>query len=694
MNRLPQTSINGNCSIDEELIEYTATHHEFQKIIESEEYTQDLTVYKEIVKRIAFLEAPDIELIINTYFNTPEWEQLGEKPEFIDECLKTVEQNEKYTTKNTQLQTKTTYTLADFDKALEIATVGTKRENLEKAEWLISTFLINHPRSTIEKLIVTDIKDRFKFNREEINILKKVLKEKMIESGYEQETGPDGIFDLDTVTGRNHIYRTFADEYIKTHNVKCINGKLRKYVDGVYPESDENVDFIKSEIMQIGLSHKVNLADNNINAVLKLIENSTRVKLEECEPRNDSVLVVNNGILNTKTWELEEFSTEKVYFSKIPVDYDQNAKIPEIFLRYVETVFKGNEDQKDLFQEMFGYTLCKNYKYQVMFYLLGPGGNGKGIALSLLRYILGDHNVSAESLFQLTDHLNVDYHIAKLYGKHVNICGDISCKKVDNTENLKKLTSNTDPVTARHVKERPFVFLNYAKIIVAMNRLPETDAFTTGDKRRNVIISFNNKFVETSGEIHALQDVIRDSGELPGVLLWAIEGLKRLEVNQRFSDKRTIAQRANEYEKKSRPVQYFVEERLEESVLNILPNIFLNEDFSRFCKKSGATELSDREIKKLILRECFEAGWEVRNKLIRVNILPCPVQDALKAAGVRAKYLRCYMGIKIVDPEPEQTIISEYTLQGDVQESKESVKNLLVTSDPEKALKFLEDEIV
>ena len=333
--------------------------------------------------------------------------------------------------------------------------------------------------------------------------------------------------------------------------------------------------------------------------------------------------------MHLDTWEIEEFSPDKIYFSKIPVDYVPDAGKPTMFNNYVDSCFKGNEAQKDLLQELFGYTLLKNYKYQNIFYLLGHGGNGKGIALSILGYLLGEHNYASESIHQLTDHLQVDYHVAKLHGKHANICGDISIKTIVNTETIKKLTSNTDPVAARNPYERPFSFVNYAKIIVALNRLPQTDAFTTGDKRRNLIISFNNKFSETDNEIKGLQCVIRDAGEMPGILLWAIEGLKRLEANQKFSDTRTIAQKAVEYEKKSRPARYYVEERLEELSGNLVPNALVYEDFNRFCVAIGAAELSQNEIKRSILQECYEAGWDVTNKITRVKSLPDLTQKLL-----------------------------------------------------------------
>ena len=285
------------------------------------------------------------------------------------------------------------------------------------------------------------------------------------------------------------------------------------------------------------------------------------------------------------------------------------------------------------------------------------------------------HNYASESINQLTDHPQVDYHVAKLHGKHMNICGDIDCKKIVNTETIKKLTSNTDPVTARNPYERPFSFINYAKIIVALNRLPQTDAFTTGDKRRNLIISFNNKISETPGEIKDLQNVILNAGEMPGILLWAIEGLKRLEANQKFSDSRTIAQRAIEYDKKSRPARYYLEERLEDSPMNIVPNALVYEDFNRHCLKNGAAELSPDEIKKSILQECFAAGWEVQNKNTRVTSLPDITQKLLKEMGFDHKYIRCFYGIAITRVQERQTTASDFfsltELESDILKFKE-----------------------
>jgi len=516
-----------------------------------------------------------------------------------------------------------------------------------------------------EVFVKNEVAAKFELKIKDIQAtISKVLKERISSKSKSNDSGIDGnnnrTFDLNSVSGRNDIYRAFADEYIAKNKVKCINGKLRRYQDGIYPESEEAIDFVKTEVMKIGLSHGVNLADNNITATLRMIENSTRVRIEDCEPNKDNVIVVNNGILNLKTWELEDFNENKVYFSKLPFDYDPNAPKPEKFLKFIEMAFRDNQEQGLLAQELAGYTLLKNYKYQAYFYLLGSGGEGKGTYLEILRNMLGEHNVSAASLYQLSDHLNLDYHVIELYGKSANICGDAGCKKMGNTETLKKLTSNTDPVRGKRVRERPIDFINHAKIIIALNRLPETNAFTLGDRRRCVIINFNNKVrLDTKEEIKALGDVIKNSGEMPGVLNWMIEGLKRLEAQQGFTDSRSIAQKTLEYEKKSRPIKYFLEECLEEAPGNIIPNVFLYERFSRFTQKNKSAELLQYEIKREIIKECAEAGWAVGNKSYRISSLPRELQNVLESLGMEYELIRCFIGIRLLDePTPVQSKIS------------------------------------
>jgi putative DNA primase/helicase len=239
--------------------------------------------------------------------------------------------------------------------------------------------------------------------------------------------------------------------------------------------------------------------------------------------------------------------------------------------------------------------------------------------IKILGYLLGEENVSPFSLYQLTDHEKVDYHIAKMHGKYANICGDIGSKRIENTEHIKKLSSGTDMVNGRNPYGKPFKFINFAKIIIAGNKLPKKDAFTTGDKRRDLIITFGNKIIDTEQEIKDLAKVIKEAGELPGILNWAIEGLKRLESNGCFTGQKSIAERGIEYDKKSNPIKYFVDDCLEEDNNGNLQNIVIYDAYTSYRKIHGMPELSPEEIKNGIMYHCNKLGWNVSEKRLSIG---------------------------------------------------------------------------
>jgi len=536
-------------------------------------------------------------------------------------------------------------------------------ENLKTGKQLIIKFLMEAAPSEVDESILI-MEEKLNLTAPQKRILVKFHKEEKRRYDNKKKqlaTLGSGDYDMDSVSGRAKIVREFADIYMERKRqegtpIKYINKRLRTYHDGIYPESDEVIDFIKHELIDIGLANQVNLTPGLVDQIVKLIEMACPVSTQACEPDNDFVVVLNNGLLDTRDWKFRSFDPDKVYFSKIPVDYLPDTPKPDNFIKFIDSCFKGNEAQKELLQEAFGYTLMKSYKYQDIFYLLGDGGNGKGSAVAILRLLLGESNVTAFSLYQLTDGEHVDYNVAMMHGKHANICGDVGSGKIRNTDTLKKLSSNTDPVSGRHVRERPFEFINYAKMFFLMNRAPETDAHTTGDKRRIRVINFINSFSEQKNEIKDVHKVIVDAGELPGILLWAIEGLKRLEANGSFSDTRTIIQRSLEYDRKASTVRFFVEECLYEDPGSIIPNAMMYQRYEQYRKTVGGAELGERELKKAILTECKDAGWNnVTNVQKRSTQLPEPMRDFMEnILGKRSG--RCFFGVNIVQEEPQKEI--------------------------------------
>lgn len=181
-----------------------------------------------------------------------------------------------------------------------------------------------------------------------------------------------------------------------------------------------------------------------------------------------------------------------------------------------------------------------------------------------------------------------------------------------------------------------------------MNRLPKKDAFTTGDKRRDVTIQFKNRMSDTAEEIKGLSEIIRDSGEMPGILNWAIEGLKRLEANQHFTDDRTVADRGREYDMMSNPMKYFVDDCIEQDLTGVgCPNEVLYDAYNKYRKQYNMPELSAQEIKNGVKYWCGEVGIRTEQSRVRIDKILGFGYNEFK--DILGKQPHVFTGIKIIN---------------------------------------------
>ena len=92
---------------------------------------------------------------------------------------------------------------------------------------------------------------------------------------------------------------------------------------------------------------------------------------------------VKNGLLNINTLELKEFTPNERFFTKIPVEYNPNAKCPNIN-KHLKTVL-ANEKDINLIKELGGFCLEREYRLENAFMLCGYGRNGKGKTIELIK---------------------------------------------------------------------------------------------------------------------------------------------------------------------------------------------------------------------------------------------------------------------------------------------------------------------
>lgn len=449
---------------------------------------------------------------------------------------------------------------------------------------------------------------------------KKYLSERFKEWGRKCRK-PDAVTtaEINKDLRRGTLYSNVADEFLARWPAVVVDGsgELRLYAGGIYPPM---LNRYETQTRILTLSDEFGLEFvprdiENVEKILKLRCPSANPD-EEAHGKDYEKLVVENGVLNVVTGQFEPHSPENVHFQKIPVSYDPGASTPTMFLTALSKSFQGEPAKISILQEIFGYCLYRAYSYRAIFFFLGDGRNGKAVILNLLESLLGSGNVSNIPPSELSNPRN-DFTLMPVFGKLANIDGEAGKSKIRESAILKKL-SGRDTISARNLRQSPIQFKNYAKLIFALNSLPPVDDFSEGFKSRIVILNFSRRISEDE-QIPDLEKKIVDAGELPGILNWALEGLERLLKNDGFSYGLSSAERGNEYEKKSNPMNYFVAEMIDEEQGNWLPCPVLYQAYATFAKREGVPELTETEICTGFARECGNAGIQTQKKQRRVS---------------------------------------------------------------------------
>ena len=240
----------------------------------------------------------------------------------------------------------------------------------------------------------------------------------------------------------------------------------------------------------------------------------------ECIEEDTRYLNLKNGLLRL---------SDVITLSQLPVSYDSSAKCPN-FLRYLETVFEGDQERISLVQEIFGYCLTADTKLQKFFIFYGNGSNGKSILANVMRKVIGKDNCSSSTLEQLSKQFGGQV----IQGKRLNISGESdSSRNALNTQQLKLITGE-DMIQIESKFKNPVMIRPYVKLVVLSNHYPKTEDTSDGFLRRCLFIPFNVRFVEEGGELgpkEAYKDKDLQSKldtELDGIFMWALQGYQRL----------------------------------------------------------------------------------------------------------------------------------------------------------------------
>lgn len=282
-----------------------------------------------------------------------------------------------------------------------------------------------------------------------------------------------------------------------------------------------------------------------------------------------------NGMLDWKSGFLSPHQPSYGSTYQLDVDWNPNATCPTVdaFLAQV-----ADPDVVELLWEVIGISIFGGLGFQKAIILYGTGRNGKGALLRLISKLIPEalrSNVDLQSLGKDR------FASAELHGKIVNICGDIPATALSDTATFKMLTGE-DSITAQFKHRDLFTFVNNATLLFSANTLPETPDKTKGFYSRLLIVPFDKVSLEDSDIDSSIEP--RMWAELEGVLVKAVEGLKRAMERGGFAPTEACANALAKYIDHRDTVETFLDSAVVAVEGSEIPRSDLYTAYREYCR--------------------------------------------------------------------------------------------------------------
>lgn len=350
------------------------------------------------------------------------------------------------------------------------------------------------------------------------------------------------------------------------------------------------------------------LVSNVIGATAGLTTVSSGIEMSTWLPTRErrSYLSTESGIIDfdavLEDKELEEciLPHSPNWFSEVclPYHFNQQADCPQ-WKAFLEYNLEGNQQQINLAQEWAGYLLTPDTGEQAFMLLEGDGANGKSVYCAGLEAMLGSENCSFVQLELFSDRFSKTQTIGKL----VNICGDVG--EVDKVaEGTIKAFASGNSLYFDRKGVGGISCTPTARLMLACNNRPGLGDRSDGIWRRMKLIQWHL----TVPPDRRIKNMDKPwwwikSGEVPGILNWALIGIHRLRTQGGFTEVDSAREAIEEYRCERNSARSFLSEYTFEDQNGCIATDYLYRAYNHWARNNGYRPISSHhlghEVKRL-----------------------------------------------------------------------------------------------
>lgn len=304
-----------------------------------------------------------------------------------------------------------------------------------------------------------------------------------------------------------------------------------------------------------------------------------------------SMIPLRNGLLCTKTRVFYPATPRFFTLFALCFDYDASAPSPTRWITFLSDLFGEDYASIKLLQQWFGYCLLGRTDQQKALLIIGPARGGKGTLARILQALLGRSNVCSPTLSSL----GTQFGLQPLIGKLLAIISDA---RLGGRADIHSVAENILRVTGEDGVSIPRKFLQdytatlQARIMVLSNEAPRFSDASSALIRRFLVLQLNRSFL--GNEDIGLTDALLS--ELPGIFLWALDGLDDLNDAGRFIQPEAGADLIEDMVGMASPVRVFLDESCELDPASEIPCRRLFEAWQEWCARSGRQHAGNLQV--------------------------------------------------------------------------------------------------
>ena len=310
---------------------------------------------------------------------------------------------------------------------------------------------------------------------------------------------------------------------------------------------------VASEVYHVAAAAK----SEGVNPTGRLLSSVTALARARCYvvstvwDADPHLVICRNGVYNVETGDFREHRPDDYATAATAYDYDPDATAPA-WDTAIARLRERDEEVADFLQEYLGYSLTTDTSHEIALWLYGPPGSGKSTIIEGGRAVLGPRagNLS------LRDIERSRFALSGIPGKTLLVSSENPADYVTTSDVLNALISG-ESINVERKNIDAFPIVPRAKLLWALNSFPRISDPNDGLYRRIKVVEFDP--IPEGKRLPDLKEAISSEGS--GILLWCLDGLRRLRRRGRFNIPASVTTATEAFKASNDVVSLFVSDR-------------------------------------------------------------------------------------------------------------------------------------